>query len=225
MTIFHRSFTFLALVFSIPVTGALTGCVGPVTNLYPPGADEPVREFYVVSHGWHTGIVIDRDDVPQQVWPEHSTFKQHQFIEIGWGDEAWYRSNKATCGLLLNAFIWPTDSVLHVVGFDQPVEKQFPDSGIIKVTASQRGFGKLMAYIRKSFEIDRNGKTIFLQKGPYGRSKFFKARGSYSGMRTCNRWTADAVRETGAPISTFYTATANNVVSQCRKFGRVIKER
>ena len=75
MTIFHRSFTFLALVFSIPVTGALTGCVGPVTNLYPPGADDPVREFYVVSHGWHTGIVIDRDDVPQKVWPEHSRLK------------------------------------------------------------------------------------------------------------------------------------------------------
>jgi hypothetical protein len=56
------------LVFVLLI--ACCACAGPVKELYPPSKDEPTRSIYLVSHGWHTGIVIKRMDIPNGIWPD-----------------------------------------------------------------------------------------------------------------------------------------------------------
>jgi hypothetical protein len=61
--------------------------------------------------------------------------------------------------------------------------------------------------------------------GLYPNSTFFEANGRYYFPNTSNKWTARALRETGYPISTFYTVTSGNVVKQASEHGVVIQKR
>jgi hypothetical protein len=49
---------------------------------------EATVTIYVVAHGWHTGIVIRRDDIPAEAWPEHRRILAARFLEAGWCDQA-----------------------------------------------------------------------------------------------------------------------------------------
>ena len=46
------------------------GCAASATLLYPLQDQEEPQLIYVVSHGWHTGIVVKRDDIDERLWPE-----------------------------------------------------------------------------------------------------------------------------------------------------------
>jgi hypothetical protein len=41
-----------------------------------------------VSHGWHTGLVIRRADIPEGIWPEPHHYADPAYVEVGWGDRA-----------------------------------------------------------------------------------------------------------------------------------------
>ena len=189
-------------------------CVSSVQEIYPPKSGDKIKIIYVVSHGWHTGIVVKREDVQLEHWPESHEFRWNDFIEIGWGDEGFYQAEEITSSLTVSALIWPTSSVLHVVGFNSSVRSYFPMSVVKEITVSEKGFENLIRFINRSYARGKQGEVQSLGKGIYGHSRFYKAVGSYHLFQTCNHWTAQAIRQTGYPISTFYSFTAGNVLYQ-----------
>ena len=193
------------------------GCAGPVRGLYPPGEGEAVRSVYVVSHGWHTGIVVNRQDIPEGVWPEHNDFPDSEYLEVGWGDRDFYQAAEPTSGLALKAVFWPTASVLHVVGFRGPAERFPGGAGRIEIGLSPRGFRALAAFIEDTYARDESGKAIPLGPGQYGQSRFYLARETYFLLKTCNTWIARALRAAGCPVTPLYAVTAGNVMYQARK--------
>lgn len=202
-----------------------SGCAGPIKSLYPPREGEAVKSVYVLSHGWHTGIAIRRQDIPEGIWPEHHDFGDSEWVEVGWGDQDFYMAREATLGLALKAVFWPTSSVLHLVGLRDPVEGFFPRSDLLEITVTERGFDKLVTFIHDSYARDEGGRAIPLGPGLYGHSRFYLAREKYFLLKTCNNWTAQALRSAGAPITPLYAVTAGNVMSQARTFGRAIRSR
>ena len=50
-------------------------------------------------------------------------------------------------------------------------------------------------------------------------SRFYPARERYYLWRTCNTWTARALRAAGVPITPLYAITAGNVMYQARQSG------
>lgn len=195
------------------------GCAGPVKGLYPPVEGEPVKSVYVVSHGWHTGIVVNRRDIPEGVWPEHHDFPDSEHLEVGWGDRDFYQAAEPTSGLALKAAFWPTSSVLHIMAFRGPVEGFLRGSESIKIRLSAQGFQELGAFIQGAYARDEAGRTIPLGPGQYGTSRFYLAGGKYFLLRTCNNWIARALRAAGCPVTPFYAVTAGNVMYQARKCG------
>src|SRR5262249_19233668 len=43
------------------------------------------RTIYVTSNGFHAGLVLRRDDVPRDIWPEVDEIAAHEWVEVGWG--------------------------------------------------------------------------------------------------------------------------------------------
>jgi len=201
-----------------------SGCLGPVKGLYPPLPGEPNKTIYVVSHGWHTGIVIRPEDIsdPKRLVPDF--FKDSKSIEYGWGDEGFYMSKEFNLWITVKAAIFPTPTVLHLVDLPYSVAAYFPQSGIVEVTLSEKGFEHLCEFIESSFAKDQNGNVIDIGPGIYGRSRFYRSNESYYFPKTCNVWTADALRAAGCPITPIYAIRSVNVFNQTRKFGRVIHE-
>ncbi|GBC59841.1 hypothetical protein DENIS_0782 [Desulfonema ishimotonii] len=193
----------------------LYGCASPITDLYPPEKDAAGNQtLFVVSHGWHTGLVINRAAASSHLEHLRGVFENAKYIEIGWGDEGFYRAEKITAGLVLRAIFWPTKTVLHIVAVPIPPEEYFPGSKVVELTLSEKGFEKMVRYINSSFAPDGSLNPVSLGPGLYGDSLFFRAKGQYVAFNTCNNWTAHAIRASGFPISPFYALTAGNVMYQ-----------
>jgi uncharacterized protein (TIGR02117 family) len=207
----------------VAVAVVATGCAAPVKRLYPPPAGGPSKTVYVVSHGWHTGLVIERDDVPVDLWPEKDDFPAAQLLEVGWGDEGFYRARKITAGITLRAIFLPTPGVLHVVGFRGPVEEFFPASQILEVRLSEDGFHELCRFIDETYQRDEDGAAVRLGPGIYGDSAFYRSNGKYYFPKTCNVWTARAVRRAGVPIRPAGSITAGGVIRQARRVAVTVR--
>lgn len=187
-------------------------------------ADTSQISIYLVDHGWHAGLVVPIAQVPPELWPERLDFPGSTYLEIGWGDEAFYRDNDPSIGTTLKAALIPTSSVLHVVGFDEPVERYFPGSEIIRIEVTPEGFAKLCRFIHDSYKREKSGVASSLGPGLYGHSQFYRAIGSYSLARTCNTWTAQALQAGGCPISPAGVIRIGELLSRVRRFGTVIQK-
>jgi len=200
----------------------LTGCLKPVHDIYP--SDENLREvpIYVISHGWHVGIAMHSHYLKSRL-PENPRLPDGDLYMIGWGDNRYYPDREAGVWLALRAALLPTGSVLHVVGISRPVDQYFTTSTIVKIQITEEGANRIASHIAGQFSLEGD-KISFVSDGLYTESAFFEAKGWYYFPKTSNRWTAQALRETGFPITPFYAVTSGNVLRQVRKEGEVIRE-
>jgi uncharacterized protein (TIGR02117 family) len=198
--------------------------MGPVAGVFPAAKGDHGETVYVVNHGWHTGLVVPTARLPVGAWLPREGGMRGKYLEIGWGDDDFYRASKINSGMALRAMCWRNPAVLHVVAMGESPEVYFSNSGIIRVQLSGRGFQRLCEYLAESYASGADGTPIDLGKGIYGNSRFYRARDHYYFPNTCNKWTARALRAAGAPITPFYAVRAANVFNQSRKFGEVVRE-
>jgi uncharacterized protein (TIGR02117 family) len=181
---------------------------------------EPVVPVYLVSHGWHTGIVLRRADIPAGLWPESGDFPEADYLEVGWGDHDYYRARDPGLWTALKAVLVPTSSVLHVVGFRGPVTEYFASSEVVRLELPQRDFGRLAQYVHDAHVRDGAPAAAALGPGLYGDGRFYPARESFQLFNTCNLWTARALRAAGLPVED--AITARGLMSQVRALGKVV---
>jgi uncharacterized protein (TIGR02117 family) len=178
---------------------------------------ETTRTVYVISHGWHTGIAVNREDLVAQVPSLEDKSGKGEYLEVGWGDERFYQAKKITAGLALQAILWPTATVLHVVEIAGTPQHYFSKSEVMEITVPLTGYEKLLVYISESFARNSDNNIIVLGVGLYGNSRFYRATGDFHAFNTCNTWVSKAIASTGYPINSAKAVTAEDVLSQLRK--------
>ena len=185
---------------------------------------EATKTVHIVGHGWHTGIVLAVNDISPDDWPEarHLTGLDH--VEVGWGDEGFYRAKKITIPLCLRAAFLPTPSVLHVAGIRGSVRDMFPVSDIVELNLTDDQHARLCRFVAATHTRDSEGDPISLGPGIYGESVFYRAEGNYYFPNTCNVWTARALKDAGLPIRSFGAIRAESVLSQVSDLGRGLQE-
>ena len=182
--------------------------------------DEAHRKvFQVVKHGWHVGLVVDRDELASRVPLPGEDFSGAAHLEIGWGDARFYQADEPSAGLALRAALWPTASVMHLAGFSGDPAHYFSASEVVDICVSRSEYKRMLEFITESFERRPDGEVIPLGPGLYGTSRFYRAKGSFHLFNTCNTWTARAVAATDTPVST-RVITAGGLFSQLRRNGR-----
>lgn len=185
-------------------------------RLAQPGT--PARVIYVVSHGWHTGVVLKTGDIPATVvWPEIGDFAQNDYIEVGWGDGDYYPAPETSWTMTLKAGFWSGWSVLHVAGFNEPVRKFFAASEVVEVALTDEAFQELCAFIARTHLRSPGNAGAKIRPGLYGNSGFYPAQGKFHAFRNCNTWVAEALAVAGLPMNRF-TLSAGSVMAQVRAF-------
>ncbi len=195
---------------------------------------EPVNEkndstlipIFIVNHGWHTGIIIPASYIQSQSPALKTRFKETPYLEFGWGDQGFYQAEEITTGITINAILWPTETVVHVVALPEDVNNYFSNVESLCITRSE--YNTLTSFLLKSFAIDDDGNVIQMAKGIYGNSQFYKGTGSYHLFNTCNKWTAKGLKSAGYDISPSTKLTAESIIrylamlpnpnQQCQKF-------
>jgi uncharacterized protein (TIGR02117 family) len=204
------------LAFCAALLGLAAGCLGPVAPLYPPGRGAPTEAIWVVDHGWHTGLVMERSAIPTGLLPEQDDFPRARYLELGWGDADFYQARDPGAWTALRAAVASRASVVHVVGLPAPPVEAFAGE-IVQVQLSRAGFDALVRFVDEALQREGRPRAPMLGRGLYGTSAFYPARGRYHLFYTCNTWIAEALRAAGAPITPAYAITAGNLMWQVRR--------
>ncbi len=200
----------------------LTGCLGPVKEMYPEKEEGRPHSVYIIRPGWHVGVAFNGEYLREKL-PHHERIPQEEYLMVGWGDNKYYPADRAGIGLFLRAAFLPTGSVIHVTGFNQAPDSYFRESGIVKIQISDRGLEAMTEYIAGQFSYNTDEQLQFIGDGLYPKSAFFKARGIYMFPKTSNKWAARVLRNSGFPITPFYAVTSGNVMHQAGKEGVVLR--
>ena len=201
----------------------ILGCMGRQTPSYNLDDVSKDRTIYLVSGKRHSGIVVKQSDIPKELWFEKKDFPNHELIEVGWGDREYYMAKEVTSGLGMKALFLPTSSVLHVVGFNSPIQDFFPDSKVFEFMVTAEGVVNVCQFIDNSYKRDSHQNSFCLGKGNYGDSKFYSAKGTFSWLNTCNTWSGRALKSAGVPIRAFLLISANDLQNEALKYGRVVQ--
>lgn len=212
----------LAPVLLCALLLGFSGCAGQPPNAVPPSASAPAAaSIYLVRHGGHTGIVLRRADVPAGLWPELRDFPDAESLEVGWGDEDFYRTPSPDPWMVFKAAFLPSASVLHVVGVRGDVAAYFGANEIVEIALTRAGVDGLARYIHDAHLRPGAGAAPPLGPGNYGDSRFYPGRETFHLFRTCNVWTAGALRAAGLPVRD--AVTAEGLMAQARALGRVVR--
>jgi len=172
------------------------------------------RSVYVISNGWHTGLVVPRGQVSAEVWPEQGELAPTPFLEVGWGDREAYLADRITVRLALGAAVGSASAALQVAGLDALPTERGREIEVAELRLTPREFDNLSRFISKSYARHGTGNTIRLARGYTENSAFYLATGRYHLFNTCNTWTAKALRAAGCPIVSALILTASQLMDQ-----------
>jgi uncharacterized protein (TIGR02117 family) len=212
---------FCLLVYAFIHCSCVTGQMDPFTEI----ECESLRTFYVVNHGWHTGIVINGADFTEAVPALEMDFNgSKDYLEIGWGDERFYQAQTPTLGLAIQAMLWPTPTVMHIVAVPDLPQRYFSVSEVLELSVPQSGYEKMLAFIAESFDPAVDNGIIKLGHGLYGNSRFYRAKGEFHAFNTCNTWVAKAIESSGFPIGDTNITTAEALLSRIHRSAGTYKK-
>ena len=180
-------------------------------------AANAAHRIWVVSNGWHSGIVLARADVPESVIPEIADFPHARFFEFGWGDAEFYPAREAGAWLALRA-AFPGPAVMHVSGLPDHPTRIWPNVTILSFAVNAEALRRLLDFLRNSFDRAGAGRAVVSARGIYPFSLFYPATGRFHLFNTCNSWTAQALTAMGLGASLAGVNTAEDLVARIRPF-------
>jgi uncharacterized protein (TIGR02117 family) len=152
-------------------------------------ACDATRTLYVVSHGWHSGVVVERADLVKRL--PGLALGEASHVEIGWGEERFYQARETTLGMALRAVLQSNASVLQVVPFAGSPRGYFAASEVAEVRTDEAGYAAAVDFIAATFRapLERLGPSL------YGNGSFYRAEGSFHLFNTCNTWVRDVLEK------------------------------
>ena len=187
----------LFLVFAL----LLEGCARDAFRDPPAASCKSTHRVHIVGHGWHAGLVVKRVDLVERIPSLAADFAPAEHLEIGWGDEAFYRAERGTLALALGALFDSASSALQVVAFSGSPRAHFPQGEHVELCADERSYRAVLDYVANTFVRGADGRVARLARSQYGDGWFYRAEGHFSVRNTCNTWVAKALAYAGYPVS------------------------
>jgi uncharacterized protein (TIGR02117 family) len=193
----------------------MAGCSSTKSCYESAATGEALHSIYVVRRAQHTGIIVRTAD-----WPTPSflidDFPKADYLEFGWGDAAYYQAEKETIWLGLRAALWPSSSVIHVIGLTAPLDRNARADDIVEVRISKSGLLELVTAINAEFAAQTPiGRELQSTPRP---NRFYSAHRGFFFPHMCNWWTADRLKDAGCPITPWTVVTASRVLREARGF-------
>ena len=185
------------------------------SGLWPPRPGAPTTEVFVVSHGYHAGIIVPRRALAEEASRRGlialgnvaTRFAAFDRLEIGWGDEA-LLPRGADGGVIERRAGRP-----RAVSAGQSVRaarRRRQRRSARRVQPLRHGAhrarrgelrpprGQARRHLRPA---TRAGRPEDLGPGLYGPSLFFRANGTFHLFNVCNHWLAGLLDAAGVPTA------------------------
>lgn len=173
--------------------------------------------IYISNQGIHSDIIVPVKNEYFN-WNQYLRLSEigreanseYKYLSFGWGDRAFMLETPTSATIkpvtAFNALFLPTPSTVQVQGY-----RVFPQNKETKcVKISGHNYLNIVNFIKNSFQLDAGGNKIKISYGYHNSDSFYEANGSYSILRSCNDWTAEALRK--ADVNTPLWSTLSSAV-------------
>jgi uncharacterized protein (TIGR02117 family) len=191
----------------------LIGYITPTKWHYPSQSDCTYPIYVSSVNHFHAELIVPVTTAVYD-WRSHLTLTQlgshadaYRYLSFGWGDRKFFMNSSLDPITIFDALFLPSPTAMHVWGHTEEPSQWPKDFEIKQVQLNRAQYLKLVQFINTSFQHTAQGSAQYIRQGLYLDSGFYEAVGSYSILRTCNTWTADALKQ--ADVNTpVWSATA-----------------
>jgi uncharacterized protein (TIGR02117 family) len=191
----------------------------PAPSVASPSPEDCV-ELHLYSNGYHSDIAAPASLFPEN-HPLRRLYPDAESLLIGWGDEAFYKSNGTDLWLGLDALIPPSPSVMHVAWNAPEASAYLGPNDDLAVGISSEGAARFVRFVDRALVLDGAGDAIRVSDGKVvGQSTFLRTRGSFHLLNVCNQWMGRALRAAGVDVNARAAWLAGPLIRQARIIGR-----
>jgi uncharacterized protein (TIGR02117 family) len=183
--------------------------VGPTMEAGPPVT------IYVIKRSWHTDIGFDAADLQLPLATLRPALPEAHYLLFGFGDKHYLLKRANSFEGMVGA-VWPGDGLVLVTGMEGTPEQAFGANGVTRLRVSAAQARRLEEFIWNTLAT-HNGVATALAPGPYDGSLYFGSTLRYSGLHTCNTWTAEGLQTAGLPVHSFGVEFSGQVWRQVQR--------
>ena len=175
----------------------------------------PAVTILVIKRSWHTDIGFDVTDLHPPLASLRSALPTAHYLLFGFGDKHYLTSHAGGINRLSGA-VWPGEGLVLLTGLEVTPEAAFGAKAVVRLTVSDAQAKALQGFIWQTLAT-QGGTAKPLAPGPYEGSLYYDSPVRYSGLHTCNTWTAEGLRAAGLPIHTWGVEFSGQVWWQVRR--------
>jgi uncharacterized protein (TIGR02117 family) len=172
----------------------ISACAPPVA--IPATGDSAI---YVIRRDWHTDIGLPVDEIAGPLASVETSFPGVRYLTFGFGERQFFLNGEYHFGAMLGA-LFPSRSALLMTALSATPEQAFQANNVVVLHVSRASLDRIEAALWNELEKSSAGTPVMLANGPYPGSVYYAANSTYSGLYTCNTWTADMLRIGGLPM-------------------------
>lgn len=200
------------ILAAVLLAATLARCGTPPARRADGGPDT----VFVIDRGWHTDIGLPVDELRGPLLVFQHSFPGVRVLVFGFGARGYLLSRRPGFGDMLAALL-PAPGAILVTALRAPPAAAFGAGHVVALRVSRDGFGRIAGFVWRALERDGRGAPRLLANGPYPGSAFYASADIYDAFRTCNTWTAEALRAGGLPIGTTGIVFAGQVMDEARR--------
>jgi uncharacterized protein (TIGR02117 family) len=210
---------FLLLALLGLCTVALIGAFTPTKWFYGKQVDCTVPIYISNVNNFHAEIILPVSNEAFD-WRQQLDLQQlgqdadkYKYLSFGWGDRNFFMNSSFDPITIFDVLFLPGPSVMHIWGHTEPTLQLGKGFELKQINLSKAEYLRLIQFINDSFQRSAKNQVTYIKQGLYTNSGFYEAKGSYSILRTCNAWTAEALRvaDVNTPV---WPALASAVMTQ-----------
>jgi uncharacterized protein (TIGR02117 family) len=180
---------------AIPALAA--ACLVSACTAIAPSPGSPADALvYVIGRGWHTDIGLPVQEISGPLAALEQPFPGVRVLTFGFGDRRFLLTRDRSPLAMLSALL-PGRAALLITALRTDPEPAFGSAHVVRLHVSTDGLSRLRERLWQEFEHAAKDQPMMLADGPYPGSLFYAASATYSGLYTCNTWTADVARAGG----------------------------
>lgn len=196
MKIVWKIFKGILIIILIPIMYLVVSIILTYITIHPDPVEASEREktVYLSSNGVHAAIVIHKNNLESGLLRGLYYDTDDEYFSFGWGEENFYLNtptwNDLTLKNAITAIFTNSPTLIHLTRNKRTQQ----DWVKIKVTDNQLKL--LNGYINETFKTGKDQQKIILKgKGYSSNDNFYKARGNYTAINTCNTWVNTALKK------------------------------
>ena len=171
-------------------------------------------QIHFFREGIHTHLVLPASLLLDYIPALEDPLKNCPWARIGWGDFQYYGASQQTLLSAARALLLPSTAVISVLGVKSIHEQVSTTNRVYSINSNQVIVDALAQFIANYFKQDPQGQLTQVRGKPSG-EVFFKARGIYMFINTCNNWTSRGLRIAGLrcqPLLNFFSGQVEKSV-------------